>query len=267
MRSPWIAAVALTLVLVGCGQGATTSSPPATAQSSKSWARSTPKPATDRCSVDGPITDADIPGPDGASLRAAVVGDGPHAAVLLHQTHGALCGWLPYSTLIGGKDITAIAIDICGFGSSYCPEPFASDPAMQVRTAVEWARAQGATSVTVVGASMGGAIALGTAQQAGADAVVDLSGPASWTGVPDAKTAAAALTIPLLMAVSPDDRELEPAVLKEAFESSPSTTKRFISSEEGGHGWDLLTKGSPDARITPLGKTVAAWIKGDHEGA
>lgn len=266
MKSVWLGALLALLLVAGCGQSSTTSAP-ASPSSTKSWARSTPKPATERCSMDAPITDVDIPAPDGASLRAAVVGDGPHAAVMLHQTYGALCGWMPFSTIVGGKDIKAIAIDICGFGFSYCPEPFGSDPQAQVRAAVDWARAQGATSVTVVGASMGGAIALGTAQPAGADAVIDLSGPATWTRVPEAGAAAKDITIPLLLAVSPDDREMQPDVLKKAFDSAPSTTKRFVSSEEGGHGWDLLTKGSPDAKITPLGKIVASWIKGDYVGA
>ena len=132
------------------------------------------------------------------------------------------------------RGVMAVLIDLCGWGRSACKGAFAADAEAQVRLVVDWARAHGARRVTLVGASMGGAIALGVGQQAGADAVVDLSGPAVWQGVPTAGEAARATTVPLFLAVAPGDREMDPAALRSAVSASPSQHKRFVSTS-GGH--------------------------------
>ena len=126
--------------------------------------------------------------------------------ILLHQTSPTgYCGWVTYADWAAEQGVRVVLVDLCGWGSAVCSEELTSDPEAQVRLMVDWAREQGAAHVAVVGASMGGAIALGVADPAGADAVVDLSGPETWQDVPGAEEAAAGTEIPLLVVTASGD--------------------------------------------------------------
>jgi dienelactone hydrolase len=223
----------------------------------------TPTSIADRCKVpvEGDLTE--FPAPGGGVMTGAVLGDGPVVAVLLHQTSAqGFCGFAPYAAWLAEHGVRVVLVDLCGWGKARCQGPFATDLQAQVRLPIDWARGHGATRVTVVGASMGGALTLGFAQQAGADALVDLSGPAVWTGTPSAGEAASATTIPLMLAVAPDDADVDPAALRAAVQASPAKAKRFISTD-GGHGWSMLNDGTDAApEWTPLATTVLDWVKG-----
>ena len=121
-------------------------------------------------------------------------------------------------------------VDLCAWGRSKCQPRLAGEPAGQVRLAVDWARAQGAASVTLVGASLGGVTALAVGQEAGADAIVDLSGPFSYAGLDSADVAAPRITVPLLVAMAPSDAQMEPAKVKEAFEDGAGERSSATSS-------------------------------------
>jgi pimeloyl-ACP methyl ester carboxylesterase len=226
----------------------------------------TPTSVQDRCKVpvDGG-TLVTLPGPDGNQVPGATFGEGPVVAVLLHQTApSGFCGWTSYAAWLAHHGVRAVLVDLCGWGRAKCTGAFASDTTAQVKVPVDWARAHGASRVVVVGASMGGAYALGVGQEAGADAVVDLSGPAQWQGVPGAVEAAKATSVPLLVAIWPGDSQMQPAVLKSAVAGSPAEPKRFVPTD-GAHGWSMLDAGSPGTpEWTTLAATVLRWVKGDY---
>lgn len=202
----------------------------------------------------------------GAKLPAAAIGAGRTVAVLLHQTDGdGACGWFPIAGMMASQHVRVIAFDLCGYGAAECPTK-APAPAQQVRAAVSWARSHGARRVTVVGASMGGSVALGTAGSVRPDAVVDLSGPMEWDGVVGSARAAHALRIPLLAAASADDPDSDPAALRKAVLSSPGT-HRFVPAPYG-HGIEMLTSYQNSKEVpTTLLHTVIRWIKGDFSSA
>ena len=157
-------------------------------------------------------------------LAAAAEGEGTHAAVFLHQTSSSgFCGWVTYAGWAADQGIRAVLLDLCAWGRSKCQPGLTGDPAGQVRLAVNWARERGATSVTVVGASLGGVTALAVGQDAGADAIVDLSGPFSYAGLDSADAAAARISVPLLVAMAPNDAQMEPAKVKDAFGTAPAS--------------------------------------------
>ena len=198
-------------------------------------------------------------------MPTVVVGSGPTVAVLLHQTDGnGLCGWWPYAERLARDGVRSLLFDLCGYGDASCPdEAFADDPVAQVAAAVGWARSHGARRVVLVGASMGGAIALGAAPAVSADAVVDLSGPASW-GSLDSVRALSRLTVPTLVAISRSTDRSDFDALQAAFPAVPATTKLF-RSVDSGHGWDMLrilASGPP--QWTPLADLVSAWIRSDY---
>ena len=259
--------MALALVLAACGdgQGAGGAAPSRTPQP---LPITTPTSIEERClvPVEGGLTS--FAGPDGSTMAGAVLGEGADAAVFLHQTsRSGFCGFATYAEWAAAQGVRVVLVDLCGWGRSACKGPFAADLEAQVRLLVDWARDAGARRVTLVGASMGGAIALGVGERAGADAVVDLSGPATWPGVPSAVEAARQTTVPLLLAVAARDREMDPPTLRAAVESAPARHKRFVSAPSG-HGWTMLNDGPLTEPVwTPLAIDVLSWIKGDYSSS
>jgi len=245
LRSLLAVVLALSVVLAGCtGEGwwpstsitATTAAPAAA-----------PPPPAELCG--GPTTPAQslwLSAPGGAQVYAAVVGTGPTTAVFVQEfgTRG-LCGFWPYADwLAKSKGVRSVLFSQCGAGVSQCPAGNAADQWLAVTTAaVSWARAQGAGQVTLVGASVGGVVALQVATSISPPvaAVVDLSGGRRWLGL-DSLAAARRLQVPALFAVAAGDS---------------------LVSEGAGHGSELLG-GVAGSAWTPLAVTVAAWIQGRH---
>ena len=132
-------------------------------------------------------------------------------------------------------------------------------------TAVTWVRAHGAGQVTLVGASVGGIVALQVAASISPSVagVVDLSGERRWQGL-DPLAAARRLRVPALFAVAPGDSLVSVGTMRRLYQAAPVREKRLVVLAEGaGHGWDLLG-GAAGTDWSPLAVTVAAWIQGRH---
>jgi predicted alpha/beta-hydrolase family hydrolase len=225
-------------------------------------------PPANRCGPpeDPAAREVALHGPGGSVLPAVDVGHGKTFAVLIHQTDGdGLCGFWPYADWLATKhDVHALLFDLCDFGRAKCPDGrFSGNQQAQVALAVQWARQHGARRVVLVGASMGGALALSTAALTTVDAVVDLSGPPTWPGAV-ASEAVAKINVPVLIATSPNDPYADYHQIHAAFDQITARPKRFIKGS-GAHGWGLLSgfSASPN-RIPwlPLATTVARWILG-----
>lgn len=277
----WVGAVAV--LLAACGGGGqeassptsgsaaspsvVTSSSGAAGSSSSSAASesSASNPIVERCGLpDAPATPLIFPGPSGSSLIGAQTGSGDRVALLLHQTNGdGLCGFWPFMAAAAKEGVRLVAFDLCGYGGSQCApgSEAARDPVAQVRAVVDRLRQEGARSVTLVGASMGGTIAVGSAAEVKADRVVDLSGPTSWNGVPDTAKALRELRIPVLVVASPGDTDTDPAALQRAVAASPSRQKAYVQGPVGMHGVTLLKDIAPEDPVTPIGKQVLAFVK------
>lgn len=263
---------ALTLALLiaglatGCGsdkaaspatQTTASTTSPATSATSSNAPAAVADPAT-RCDVKAPAKAAVTTLPvTGGALTVASVGAGRRVGILLHQSDGDLCQWWPYAVQWARNDIRLIVVDQCGFGQSTCT----ATPRQQVDALVTFARRSPTTSVTLVGASMGGTIALAEGQAAGANAVVDLSGPPTWYDETPVEQAAARTTVPLLVACSATDTDVSPSTLQAAIQASPARPK-FFSSTQRGHGVDMLV--GLDGQPTPLAGLVRDWIAGDR---
>ena len=268
-----LAALSVVVVVAGCGGGAPAGGPSVASSGTSSATAprqgATPTSITDRCKV--PVDGGELVefvGPEGSVMTGATMGEGATVAVYLHQTTPVgFCGWTAYAAWAAQRGVRAVLVDLCGWGRSRCEGAFATDAAAQVRLAVDWARGQGATRVTLVGASLGGVTALAVGQQSGADALVDLSGPFSYPGLDTAAVAAPRTTVPLLLAVAPGDTDVQPADLRTAFATSPAAVKKFVSTPRD-HGWGMLNDGTDaDPDWTPLAQTVLAWAKGDYAWA
>lgn len=253
----------LALALVGCAGPAATPTPtPAGGMLPTKGAGSTNATTfAGRCGVDAAGTLTEWRTSDGGTLAGAVLGTGEHVAVFLHQSNGTMCGWAPFAAYAAEHGVRAVLVDFCGYGASTCP---GFDGLAQVKAVVDWVRANGGTTVTLVGASLGGSVALGTGMAVGADAIIDLSGPVNRGGVPPATEAAPGVTVPLLIAAAASDNDTSAKSLEQAVSSSPSAHKVFVSVP-AGHGWDLVTDPPGlSQQVSALGERIIRWILGDY---
>jgi pimeloyl-ACP methyl ester carboxylesterase len=206
---------------------------------------------------------------DGVALSGAVIGSGPVGAVLIHEYPRDYCGWLPYAGYLSRHGVRVLLFDLRCFGRSSCPGG-RGHATTDVAAAVAELRRRGARRVALVGASMGGAIAVVAAARLHPAAVVDLSGERDTTGLTpgidaDAGAAAHGVSAPALFAVARGDRYVPVADMRAVARRVRSPTRRLIVlPAAAGHGWDLLFGTVSD--WSPLAATVAAFIR-RHAGA
>jgi len=96
---------------------------------------------------------------DGGVVYADVYGAGPRGVVLAHGARFDKASWKKEAAEIADAGFRVIAIDFRGYGQSHGgpnAKPGMEDLYMDVLAAVRYLREKGATSVAVVGGSMGG---------------------------------------------------------------------------------------------------------------
>jgi dienelactone hydrolase len=223
----------------------------------------------DRCGFDTSGRTFAIPGPDEETwLAAADLGQGEEVAVLVHQTgSAALCGWLPYAEWASRHGVRVLLVDACWYGESVCSEAVRDDAAAWLGSAVAWVRQEGASRVTLVGASMGGSIVTAVGQELGVDAIVNLSGPSHFTDVRPVLPSARTVRVPFLAAAAASDDGISPRALRRAVAVAPSRVSRYVAAPEG-HGYTMLTANGfsndpADTRPTALGRLVLRWLQGE----
>jgi pimeloyl-ACP methyl ester carboxylesterase len=143
-------------------------------------------------------------GRDGAMLHGVLVGQGPTAIVLAHQSDDDACVWASYVPELTAADRQILAFDFNGHGTSDRVGDGRLD--LNLLAAVAEARNRGATRVVVIGASMGGTAALAAAgtPSSGIDGAVSLSAVSAWLQT-DAESNAAAISVPVLFAAAQND--------------------------------------------------------------
>jgi pimeloyl-ACP methyl ester carboxylesterase len=117
---------------------------------------------------------------DGASVYGVETGSGPVGVVLAHQFFSDHCEWMDFAHELAAPGYRAIAIDLRGNGASSGGAPGRYD--RDVIAAAKRLRADGATKIDLVGASMGATAVLVAASELrpAAAAVVSLSAPARY---------------------------------------------------------------------------------------
>lgn len=199
------------LALTGCGSSAPSASGSASAAGTSGDTLSLPPVVSIEkfCTgvIPSGITQRQLQAPDGVSLNSAWLGSGNTVGVLLHQGDGSgLCGFPFYADFLAKRGIRVALLDLCNNGQSYCVNrPIADDPGAQVKLAVDAARAEGAQRVVLVGASLGGSVAITAAGPAKPNAIVDLSGAAKEEHS-DITVDAPYVTMPALFAYSRADQ-------------------------------------------------------------
>jgi hypothetical protein len=264
----WIAsACALALAAGGCGSddegGGTTTraTPPPPKVTTDVGAL--PAPAQRCSSQQGPARVVRLRTRDGVALDGVEAGRGPAGAVLLHQSPSDLCDWWPFARALRQRGVHALMLDLRCNGKSGCPSQSTAfeRPALDVEAAAAYLRRRGARSVTVAGASYGGASALVAGAQLGGrvDGVVSLSGEPRLSPALDVPKVIDRLRVPLLLAVAPGDSYVSVAQTRAMLRAAGSKRKRMVV-RPAGHGIELLLS-ADGQRLAPFFDTVVDALR------
>lgn len=215
---------ALTWLLAGCGGSAKHASNAASGTSSVTL--------TARCltAAEAKRSMHQVKLADGSEQDSIEYGAGSVGVVFIHQSDGDLCQWDAYARKLAQRGYRTISMS---YVSPYLDEVQAADKEI---------RAAGAKSVVLMGASMGGAIAIAAAAEMSPtpSAVVDLSSPESY-GDGDAIGTVGRLAMPLFFGVGQDDTPFNDDVAN-LYRHATSSSHRQLVVDRGfaGHGVMLL---------------------------
>jgi pimeloyl-ACP methyl ester carboxylesterase len=197
---------------------------------------------------------------DGVELYSIEAGTGQTAIVLVHESPGSMCGWLPYIPSLTVAGFGVVAFDLRGFSDSRLP---LSAPARaydrDLAAVVARARVDGAKRVFLMGASYGGAVSLTYAPRLPIDGVISLSGE---TYLPsrgaNPLASAPRLKVPLLIVGSRHDRYLPVKSALTLLRHTAAKDKRTAFYPGGFHGWSIVETAPYAASARAL---IAGWIR------
>jgi pimeloyl-ACP methyl ester carboxylesterase len=186
---------------------------------------------------------------DGVRLEGRLFGDGTSAVVLSHMRPADQSSWYAFADRLADDGYLVLTYNFRG----YCPggDAGCSDGERDVGQmwrdvvgAVEFVAERGATSVSLVGASMGGTASLVAASRGvdGVRTVVTLSAPASIEGlVADASTLSQITAGKLFIAGVGDASAARDAETMWTLSPPPKGGLQIVPSDD--HGTDLLAGG------------------------
>jgi pimeloyl-ACP methyl ester carboxylesterase len=164
----------------------------------------------------------------GADLDGVVIGDGANGVVLAHQLHSNLCSWLPFAKRLAAAGVRVLAFDF----------PSTSHLDRYVLAAVAELRRQGAHSIALAGASMGGtAVLVAASRDSKISRVASLSGPRDFEGLAAGRVVPRVHVPMLFVAAKEDSPYVDDAG---AMYRAVGGDKKLLVVPGSDHGTDLL---------------------------
>jgi predicted alpha/beta hydrolase len=207
-------------------------------------------------------------------LAGFEAGTGSRGVLLVPEAGSAgACGWWPYAAYLARRGFHVLAFSHRCQGSSDCPaggQGLLADIAAAARVL----HGAGASRVALLGASQGGSeVLIAAARRAGGTGpvagVAALSADeldqqlAAPPGPRTAVEAAAAVRVPVLLALAPDDPYVSLAGTSALFAAlgTPAAGKRLLVQPTGaGHGWEMVDA-APGGHEPPLAARLAAFLR------
>ncbi len=199
---------------------------------------------------------------DGVRLEGRLFGDGDSAVVLSHMRPADQRSWFAFADRLADAGYLVLTYDFRG----YCPGGDGGCSAgdrdigaiwQDVLGAIEYVRSQGATSVSLVGASMGGTASLVASAQEGIDvrAVITLSAPASTEGLVADASLLTRITAAKLFIAGVGDAPAAADAETLYQESPPPKRVEVVPSDD--HGTDLLGGGQGEV----VGRLIETYLE------
>jgi pimeloyl-ACP methyl ester carboxylesterase len=176
---------------------------------------------------------------DGATVYGVEVGTGKTGVVLGHQYFSNHCEFMSFARELAAAGPRALTIDFRYNGASTGGNSSRLD--LDVAAAAARLRADGATRVELVGASMGGTAVLVAAAEISppVDGVVSLSGPTYFRGL-NAVQAVRRSRVPVRFLVTRGERRFAPDATY-LMRAATAKDKAIFRVANGGHGSAMLT--------------------------
>jgi pimeloyl-ACP methyl ester carboxylesterase len=213
------------LALAGCGGSSSGTAGPTQTSTTATAPGATGK-TLDSCAHEDATTK--IVHFSGAELDGVVIGDGATGVVLAHQLHSDLCSWLPFAKRLAAAGMLVLVFDF----------PSTRNLDRYVVAAVAELRRQGAHSIALAGASMGGTAVLVAASHASSiSRVASLSGPRIFEDL-DAGRAVPRVHVPTLFVAGREDSPFVDDA--RAMYRAATGDKRLLIVAGSDHGTDLL---------------------------
>jgi dienelactone hydrolase len=181
---------------------------------------------------------------DGATVYGVEVGTGTTGVVLGHQYASNHCEFMDFARELAAAGLRALTIDFRYNGASTGGNSSRLD--LDVVAAAARLRADGATRIELVGASMGGTAVLVAASEITppVDGVVSLSGPTFFRGM-NAVQAVRRSRVPVRFLVTRGERRFAPDATY-LMRTAAAKDKAIFRVTDGGHGSSML--GVPAAK-------------------
>jgi pimeloyl-ACP methyl ester carboxylesterase len=183
---------------------------------------------------------------DGVHLEGRLFGDGQAGVVLSHMLPADQSSWWDFARILSEQGYLVLTFDFRGYcpgGDAGCSggEKNISAIWQDVLGAIDYVQSQGALTVELVGASMGGTASLVAASEAGGDisAVVTLSAPVSIEGLGIGPEALSRFSAGKLYIAGVGDATAADAAQQLYDLSPPPKHVEILPSD--AHGTDLLT--------------------------
>ncbi|GAA5786990.1 alpha/beta hydrolase [Chitiniphilus shinanonensis] len=226
---------------------------------SLAWAARKPKPAP----APQPVVET-APAPvfervgftseDGVTLAGRRYGaPGVAWVILSHQYNRDQTSWENFATRLAGAGYTVLTYDFRGYGDSGGKQDIAHID-RDLGAAVAYARANGATALALVGASMGGIATVPVAVATKPQAIVLLTVGPSFNGLVAGDDNLKAIAAPKLFVGAKYDFAMEDTRRMAETAAEP---KELIVSKGGGHGTDIFGAGDGDA----IEQQITAFIQ------
>jgi dienelactone hydrolase len=176
---------------------------------------------------------------DGATVYGVEVGTGTTGVVLGHQYASNHCEFMDFARELAAAGLRALTIDFRYNGASTGGNSSRLD--LDVVAAAARLRADGATRIELVGASMGGTAVLVAASEITppVDGVVSLSGPTFFRGM-NAVQAVRRSRVPVRFLVTRGERRFAPDA-SYLMRTAAAKDKAIFRVTNGGHGSSMLT--------------------------
>ena len=184
---------------------------------------------------------------DGVAIYGVEVGTGTTGVVLGHQYFSDHCEFMALARELADQGLRALTIDFRGNGLSSTGRSNRLD--LDVAAAVARLRADGATKVELVGASMGGTAVLvaGSWIRPAVAGIVSLSGPDYFRGL-NALRATRRSKVPVRFLVSRDDRPFASDATT-LMKNAAAPDKAILRYPAAGHGSAILNVQSAHAYV------------------
>jgi pimeloyl-ACP methyl ester carboxylesterase len=222
------------LALAGCGGAGSGTAGPTQTTTTATTSGTTGK-TLDSCAHEDATTRIVHFG--GADLDGVVIGNGETGVVLAHQLHSNLCSWLPFAKRLAAAGMRVLAFDF----------PSTSNLDRYVVAAVAELRRQGAHSIALAGASMGGtAVLVAASHGSSISRVASLSGPRIFEDL-DAGRAVPRVRVPTLFVAGTEDSPYVDDA--RAMYRAATGDKRLLIVPGSDHGTDLVDDEQVDDQL------------------